>query len=426
MWYRLAAALVKEARVVVRDREALLLLFVMPLVFVVIISFALQDSFHERNGVQFSLLMVNQDDGKVGERLTAYFAESRHFRTEVRTQAPEPAALIDDLRAGRYRFAILIPKDTTAQAARRVQQRLSPDRPKDPQPPIAVELLTDPTVRGDQRALVMAALNRALQSVETAILLRQVDEAGRRLARARQLFPEIPAVKAPPSLDTFVEVTDPELNDPNRPRAPTSVQQNAPAWALLAMFLLVIPLSVTIIKERQQGSLQRLQSLAASPWVLLAGKAAPYFVINQIQLLLILLEGMYLMPLIGGEKLTIGDSPAGIAVVSAGASFAAIGFGLMVAVFVRTTEQANVFGPTSVLILAAIGGIMVPRFVMPTPMQQIGNLSPLAWALDGFLDVFLRGGGVRDVLPEFFALVAFGTVCFAVATWRYRGYFRRA
>jgi ABC-2 type transport system permease protein len=422
---RLLAALVKETRVVLRDREALLLLFVMPLVFVVIMSFALQDSFHERNGVQFSLLVVNQDSGKVGEKLAAHFAASRHFRTEVRTQAPDVAALEQDLRTGRFKFAILIPKDTTAQAARRVQQRLSPDKPKNPQAPVAVEFLADPTMRGDQRALVMAALNRALQAVETSILLQQVDEAGRRLARARQLFPEIPAVKAPPSLDTFVEVTDPELDDPDRPRAPTSVQQNVPAWTLLAMFLLVIPLSVTVIKERQQGSLQRLQSLATPPWVLLAGKALPYFVINQIQLVLIILEGMYLMPRIGGEALTIGDSPGAIALVATGASFAAIGFGLMVAVFVRTTEQANVFGPTSVLILAALGGIMVPRFVMPPLMQQVGNLSPLAWALEGFLDVFLRGGGVREVLPEFLGLIAFGAACFAAAAWRFRRYFRR-
>jgi ABC-2 type transport system permease protein len=422
---RLFATLVKETRVVLRDREALLLLFVMPLVFVIIMSLALQDSFHERAGVQFSLLIVNQDGGKVGEKLAGHFSRSTHFRTEVRTADPEAAALEQELRSGRYKFAIVIPKDTTAHAVRRVQERLNPDAAKNPQPAIEVRLLTDPTVRGDQRALVMAALNRALQSVETAILLQQVGEAGKRLARARQMFPEIPAVKPAASLDTFVEVADALLDDATRPRAPTSVQQNAPAWTLLAMFLLVIPLSVTVIKERQQGSLQRLQSLATPPWLLLVGKALPYFVINQIQLVLIILEGMYVMPHLGGEALTIGDAPGAIALVSAGASFAAVGFGLLVAVFVRTPEQANVFGPTSVLILAALGGIMVPRFVMPPLMQQIGTISPLSWALEGFLDIFLRDGGVREVLPEFMSLAGFGAACFAVAAWRFRRYFGR-
>jgi ABC-2 type transport system permease protein len=421
---RLVAAIAKEVRLILRDREALLFLFAMPLVFVLIMSLALRDSFHERAGVQFALLVVNQDSGKVGEKLVDYFRHSSHFKTDVQTTAPDMKAVDGDLRTGKYKFAILIPKDTTARAARRISQQLDANTPKTLEPPIAVQLLTDPEVRGDQRALVMASLNRALQSVETAILLQQVNAAGKRLLRARQLFPEIPAIKAPAALNTFVDITDASSENSQVP-TPTSVQQNAPAWTLLAMFLLVIPMSMTLIKERQLGSLQRLQSIAVPPWLLLIGKTVPYFVINQLQLLLILLEGMYLLPHLSGEALTIGHAPFAIFLVSAGASLAAIGFGLLIAVFVRTNEQATVFGPVSVLILAAIGGIMVPRFVMPPLMQHIGNLSPLAWALDGFLDIFLREGGVREVLPEVARLFTFAAACFGIATWRFRRYFRQ-
>jgi ABC-2 type transport system permease protein len=422
MFPQFIASLVKEVRLILRDREALALLFIMPLVFVVIMSLALQEPFNDRAGIKFPVLVVNQDDGPIGEKLAEYFAASRTFQTEVRRELP--ALLDDELRAGKFRFAIVIPPKTTERAGKRVAQQISAAPAKGaPEPAIDVQFLADPTVRGDQRALVMAALNRALQAVETAVLLKQVDEAGKRLARARQLFPEIPAVKAPAKLDTFVEIGDVPKEGGAKRTAPTSTQQHVPSWTLLAMFFLVIPLSVTFIKERQQGSLLRLQSLAVPPWLLIGGKVVPYFVINQIQMALLLLAGVYLLPALGGEGLDMGYSLLGIALVSAGASLAAIGYGFLLASFARTTEQATVFGPVSVLILAGLGGVLVPKMIMPLAMQQIGMISPFAWALEGFFDVFLREGGVREVLPEFGGLLAFAAVCFGLAVLRFRRQF---
>ncbi|MCK7498085.1 MAG: hypothetical protein MZW92_50795 [Comamonadaceae bacterium] len=107
------------------------------------------------------------------------------------------------------------------------------------------------------------------------------------------------------------------------------MQQNAPAWTLLAMFFLAVPLSVTFIKERAQGSLSRLQSMPVPGWVLLGSKVAPYLVINQIQLVLILAVGVWGLPLLGGDRLTLGDAPGGIALLGVSASLAAIGFALL-------------------------------------------------------------------------------------------------
>ncbi len=416
---RLLASLVKELRLILRDREALMLMFIMPLVFVVIMSLALRDPINDRAGIQLPLLIVNQDDGPIGKKLVEYFTGSRQFKAKVETKLP--AALEQDLRGGRFRFAIIIPPETTVRAVRRVQQQISSTKAAT-EPPIEFGFMTDPTVRGDQRALVVASLNRVLQSIETAILLRQVDEAGKRLVRARQMFPEIPAVRAPASLDTFVEIAGAQTGGMHG--VPTSTQQHVPSWTLLAMFFLVIPLSVTFIKEREQGSLLRLQSLAASPWLLIAGKAVPYFVINQLQMALMLLAGVYLLPALGGEGLEMGNSPGGLALVSMAASLASIGYGFLLASFARTTEQATIFGPVSILILAGLGGVLVPKMIMSPLMQQIGMISPFSWALEGFFDVFLRQGGVREVLPKVAGLLAFGLVCLGFAVWRFRTQFR--
>jgi len=430
--YKLAATIAKETRLILRDREALLILFAMPVVFVVIMSLALQDAFSERAGVRFPILIVNQDQGVVGDAIVEAFSNSRFFDVSAPPPAtpkqwPDEAAVRKYLVTGRYKFAILIPPGATTQALKRVQQRLGLVRARvNIEPPVNVRLLADPTVQRDHRDLITAALNRVLQNIESRMLLQQFGAVGRRIAAATGAAPGIPALKAPKSMNTFVDVTDRDeaVGGVGVP-IPTSVQQNAPAWTLLAMFFLVIPLSVTFIKERQQGSLTRLQSMPVPAWVLLGGKIAPYFVINQIQVVLILLIGKYLLPHLGGDALEIGHAPQAIALVSVSASLAAVGYGLLVATFARTPEQATTFGATSVLVLAAIGGVMVPKLVMPAALQQASNVSPLSWGLDGFLEIFVRGGNARDVLPEVAKLLTFAAVCLTIAAYRFGSALRR-
>jgi len=66
-----------------------------------------------------------------------------------------------------------------------------------------------------------------------------------------------------------------------------------------------------------------------------------------------------------------------------------------------------------VIIFAAIGGIMVPKFVMPAVMQDLSIISPLAWGLDGFLNIMLRSGSVADIMPQCALLSATSAVMLA-------------
>ncbi len=430
--YKLAATITKEIRLLVRDREALLILFVMPVTFVVIMSLALQDAFSERAGIRFSILIVNRDGGLVGNAIDKAFSNSSFFLVSADSPGPgkdlpDESAVRKDLVAGKYKFAVLIPPAATQRALRRIQQRLglAPARGTAEQP-VDIRLLADPTMRRDHFELVTAALNRILQGIESRMLLEQFQTFGRRVTAATRGAPGIPALKAPASINAFAEATAHEgsAGAPGAP-IPTSVQQNAPAWTLLAMFFLVVPLSVAFIKERQQGSLARLQSMPVPAWVLLGGKIAPYFIINQIQVVIILLVGRYLLPYLGGDALDIGHAPLAIMLVSMSASLAAVSYGLLVATFARTPEQATTFGATSVLVLAAIGGVLVPKLVMPAVLQRVANLSPLSWGLDGFLDIFVRAGGARDVLPTVAKLLTFAGACFTLAALRFRHTLRR-
>jgi ABC-2 type transport system permease protein len=75
------------------------------------------------------------------------------------------------------------------------------------------------------------------------------------------------------------------------------------------------------------------------------------------------------------------------------------------------------FGPISIVVAAAIGGIMVPVYVMPEVMQSLSVISPLAWGQNAFQILFVRGGGLKAVLAEVAALWGFALACMGIAWW---------
>jgi ABC-2 type transport system permease protein len=424
---------VKEFRVVARDPANLAILFVMPVGFVIIMSLALQDFYIQQAGApdnsrraQFSVVLLDGDGGAIATAI--YQQLSRLGFVEVRrlptAEFPRDAAqLREQVRSGKERFALLVPagvSDRMAAVLAHADPAQLLDVPAERK--IVLDLLIDPAVRADQRLLVSNAMMRVLQSVE-------IREAIARVLHGRPAEPvggrgpiAMPASDGLLSLNASVPSGAFDGKGSGAvSAAPTSSQQNVSAYSLLAIFMLVVPLSQTFIKERAQGSLTRLRSIGVPGLVIVGGKILPYFVINLVQMALCLCVGRFLLPLMGGEALQFGvKSLPSIAVLTAAASLAAIGFALMVSMFARTAEQATAFGATAILLLAALGGIMVPKTVMPPWLQHYAAASPLGWAQEGFLDLFVRGAGMADIQRRAAALLAFAGVCVLLALWRFR------
>jgi ABC-2 type transport system permease protein len=413
---KFGASIAKEARILGRDRQALILFFSMPVVFVLILSLSLRDAFGDRPGATFPVLVVAQDNGEVGQSLIQTFRANPHIRLALSRDASEAQArqwLID----GHYRFVILVPAGATDQAKRRLGEVLASVPPElRIEKPVQIRVLADPAMRADYRKVLESSIDLVLHGVEMRLGREQVEQS-LRVTQGNQYMP-LPDME---NARLFGDVQGETVTRQGRGQTPSSVQQNAPAWTLLAMFFLTVPLSVSFIKEREQGSLFRLQTMNVPAWVVLGGKAVPFFVINQIQMVSVLAVSVYILPLLGGDRLDLGNAPLALMLMGAAASLAAIGFGIAVAMYARTTEQAAGFSSAMVMIMGALGGILVPKAVMPPLMQDLANLSPLSWGLDGFLDVFVRAGGIADVLPEALGLLAFSACCHGVGILRYQG-----
>ena len=188
---------------------------------------------------------------------------------------------------------------------------------------------------------------------------------------------------------------------------PNATQHNVPAWTIFAMFFIVIPLTQSLIQEREGGSLFRLLTMPVKYMMLLMGKVGVYLVVCMVQTVAMLLAGILVLPLFGLPRLVLGDNLLALAVMTLVVAMASVGYGLMIGTIARTHQQAASFGSISIIILAAVGGLWVPIYLMPPVMRAISLYSPLNWAITGYYSIFLRGGNLWQIAPQAIKLLLF-------------------
>lgn len=143
-------------------------------------------------------------------------------------------------------------------------------------------------------------------------------------------------------------------------------------------------------------------------------KLPAYLLINLLQFCLLLAIGLWGLPLLGLPALELSGAALGYPLLALCLALATCSLGLTIAAIARSTEQALLVSGGLNIILAALGGIMVPKSVMPDIMRQLAELSPMSWALDGFLSLLVSQGGLADVAPYCLRLLLFAAVCAGV------------
>lgn len=431
------ATIIKELLELRRDRAGLLVLLVMPMALVLIVSLV-QDNVMQATGqAPIRVLFVDKDHSFLGEEIAKQLKKDGGLELVTQIKG-EPVTEETAKRAvvkGDFQFSIIIPAGTGAALKEKVRKRAkstivikgktAPLSDKVEQAGITVYF--DPAVQGSFRTAVINALQMVVLGIEfqkQAAALSETFPAELKKSMSDIMKPFLGASPTPiptPELsfkmDTapVLKLTEEVALNSRLLKRPTAAQQNVPAWALFGMFFIVVPLSGSLIRERQTGSLTRLMTMPVSQLSVLVGKICAYVLVCLVQFALMLAAGTYLLPLLGTAGLETGPELVAIIPVALAASLAAIGYGLMVGALARTYEQASMFGAVSIVIAAALGGIMIPVYVMPRYMQDISTYSPLAWGLTAFQDIFVRGGDLRTVLPEISYLLLFFIVTVTIS-----------
>ena len=381
----------KEFLVMGRDVHSLAVLFIMPVAFILIMSLAMRDLFETQAVNQIKILVVNQDKSDPSRAFIKTLENLGTFSFHHMADGTGFDLIRHKMFQDDFKFALVVEKGFSLAADRKASNKAGQQ----------MILLVKPSVNRQTYTILKNTFAASLAKTRVAFLFKgqeeMLDYAGIDIDKIMQ-----PA-------DDLIEtryVSKSKLKF----KVPTSVQQSVPAWLVFSMFFVVIPISNTFIAERNYGTLLRLQSMNISTGLLLAGKLLPFFIVNLIQVVLMILVGVYVVPLLGGDALTMGDSYGGLLLITTAVSFCSISFALLVASVAKTTEHATTIGGVFNIILGALGGIMIPKFVMPDFMQTLSVLSPMSWGLDGFLDIFLRNGNILDVMKESLLLFFVGFV----------------
>ena len=396
---QLAAALKKEFLLLVRDRAGLLLLFAMPAVLVLIVCLVQEKVLNPTTKV----LILDNDNAMIGKTILKGLKETDNIiavngKDIDCTDGKMAKSLVNK---GQYQFSIVIPEGSTDFALDKAARFFMADTSSaDVSKQITVYF--DPSVQGGFRAAVLNAISRVLLCIEYEIKLSQALPD-----------PDSGQEKALPA--PWFDIKEVWATEFGFIKMPTSVQQNVPAWALFGIFFICVPLSSSLIQERENKTLDRLRTMPVSGLTLVAGKIITYIGVCLCQFFLVFLIGTYVFPVLGLPAFVLEGQAGAVLVILTACAVAAASYGIMLGALSGSHEQALVIGPASIVIAAALGGIIVPVYLMPEPMQLISKLSPLAWALDAFYDILLRGRKISAVLPEAGCLMMFAAAAFGIS-----------
>jgi ABC-2 type transport system permease protein len=363
------AVVAKELRQIRRDPLSLIMLIGLPAFMLVLYGFALNfDVRHVKLAVQ------DRDRSPASRELVASFTHSTYFDLVA---TPGPGTVLEELTERRVARAILVIPEGYA-------RELAGGRRA------AVQLLLDgtdstmgTTVLGYARALVADA--------NGDLLARAFAEAGRRV---------------PPSLDLEPRVLyNPELK---------STQFLVPGLiGFLLMLTAVLSTALSVVREKERGTMEQLRVAPLRTWELVVGKTLPYLGISLLAAFIILAAARVLFGVV------VRGPYLDLLVATLLYLFGALAFGL----FISTIADTQTFAFQAGLITSLLPSILLSGFIfqisiMPRWLQLITYLVPARYYLVILRGVILKGAGLGPYWHEVGALALYGAVAAGLASAR--------
>jgi ABC-2 type transport system permease protein len=210
-----------------------------------------------------------------------------------------------------------------------------------------------------------------------------------------------------------------QIMKPEATPAFSDVQIKVPGFAVLFVFLAAQATARSVYDEKKVGSFRRLLAAPLSKAELLFGKMAPNFLTALIQFIVIFAVAIFLLPLLGLEQLDLGRDPLALILLCLLIALCSTSLGILIVSFARTESQIG--GLSWVLIwgMSILGGALMPAFLINDFLNALARFVPPYWAIDGFYDLLVLGGGLPDIAPALLALLGFSIVFFSVGLWRF-------
>lgn len=356
---RVLALSIRIVRQFIRDPRTLALLFLAPLLVMTILNFVLNSS---SNGVTLGIV---PPDGAAGDALVSRLHTQLDANSSITLKTVGRDAVDATLRNGDADGVLIFPADLG-----------NPSVTSGETPTLTLRLEgSNPAAAQQIRALV-SQLVAGLQQSSQAQNVSQASQT--------------------PTLNVSYLYGGSEY---------TQTDALAPLFVgLFAFFFVFLLTSVSFLRERSQGTIERLMVSPLSKSELVLGYVLGFLLFALVQSLLILLFVVYVLRVHYAGNLGL------IFLVTLALTIGGVNMGIFVSAFARNELQVIQFIPLLLVPQALLGGLFFPVATLPVVLKQIAYVLPLTYANFALKDVMIRGLGIADIWRDLAVLVAFATL----------------
>lgn len=409
----------KDLQVFIKDRGAVVMLFLLPFVFIAVFALIGQNvDLSGGSGVELVPLPVVNDDpqGQAAQQFLAALEDTGKIQISV-----EEAAVIEQrLNTSQLEYALYIPADfsTSLAAGSQTTLRLRLHPYYTQAPVMAVERAIS---RATREYLMMVYLNKGLEQM--AAMQAASPDASSTFSQARiqqQVEKQKAAAEQRPLIHVVETVPTASNEAEDQVDIPQLGQTTVVGMAVLFVFLAAQSTAQSFFKEKRLGSFRRLMAAPLTKSGLLTGKLLPNLILSLVQIAVILLTGGFLIQLFGAKPLDLSSDPLGLVVASLAIALCSTSLGIFIAAIAKTENQVGGLSTVILFMAGLLAGSFVPIFLFPEGIEKLARFVPHYWANQAYYGLIFRGQTLTGIWPDITALLVFTLAFFLIGLWRFK------
>lgn len=386
----------KDLLQLMRDRKTFMFLLIMPIVFTLLFGYAFGGFSSGASDSRLPVGWLDQDGSRFSKKLRDLLAESEVLR--LNNSSAQVSDLVQLVATNKLAAAIVVPAGygRAMLAGKPIKLILIGD--------------TSASVGLSIQSETVALANRLDSAVQTASIVDGL--IGDRAPFDYAFDKALSSWQKPPI--TVSETTSSIVPKNKENTRIASLAHSSPGMMLQFGIAGLLTAAQVLVTERKTRALQRLLTTATRRVHILVGHYLAIFVLIFTEFITLISFGQLVL------KIDYLREPLATLTVAACSALCIAGLGLLIGVMAQNEDQAVIFSLVPMFLLAGLGGAWVPLEVTGEAFQAIGHLSPVAWAMDGFKNISIRGLGFESVMIPALALISYAALFFFIATIRFR------
>lgn len=355
----------KEFYHIFRDNRTMLILLLMPIIQIILFGFAITS---EVKNVQIAVLDPSKDVAT--QRIIEQLGNSEYFNVAKLINSPNE--IDETFKEGKVNLVVVFSENFSENLLRTGES--------------SVQLITDATDPNHAKTLTGYATN--------IIMLYQQE-----LMQEHQIPFQISS----------------EMRMLYNPQIKSAYNFVPGVMGLILMLICAMMTSISIVREKETGTMEILLASPMKPIYIILAKAVPYFTLSVVNLTTVLLLSVFLL------KVPIAGSLFWLVVVSFVFIIVALGLGLMISSVVETQVAAMlVSGMGLMMPIMLLSGMIYPVESMPAVLQWVSSVIPARWYISAVKKLMIQGVGIGEVLQELSILVFMAVALLTISLKKFK------